>query len=215
MNVFRQCVIGLALLFSAGWCHAQGVTPQLIAERDATAREYFTDTVLMTHTGKSVRFYSDTMKGKVVLINFIYTSCGDACPMITAKLMQAQKEVGELFGTEVRFISISIDPLNDTPAALSAFAKKMDVSHPEWLFLTGEQRNVDYVVAKLGAYTEEVPNHFIGMIMGSAQQARWKKVRPDAPPQAIAQELRSLAEAEAELRSALASQDGKVSQLQQ
>lgn len=211
MRRLHEFLAAFALFAVGAWAHAQAVTPQVLAERDAKARDYFTDTVLKAHTGRTLKFYSDAMKGKVVLINFVYTQCSEACPLITAKLMQVQKDLGPAFGDEVRFLSISIDPVSDTPAALSAFARKMGVSHPEWLFLTGEKRNVDHVVAKLGAYSEEVPNHFTGIIIGSPQQARWKKVRPDAPPQAIVVELRALAEAEAEIRKTAGASGARLS----
>jgi len=168
------------------------------AERDARAREYFTDTVLKTQKGRTLRFYSDTLRGKVVLINFMYTGCGDACPLITAKLVQAKSDLGEAFGREVRFISISIDPLHDRPEDLAKFARKFDAEHAEWYFLTGEQASIDQVVKKLGSYTEKVEDHSTGIIIGSPALGRWKKVRPDAPAKVIAEELRLLVAGETE-----------------
>jgi protein SCO1/2 len=162
------------------------------AEREAKAREYFTDTVLRNQADRAVRFYSDALKGKVVLINFVFTQCGDACPLITAKLVHAKKELGEAFGREVRFISISIDPQHDRPQDLAKFARKFDAVHPEWLFLTGEPASVEHVVKRLGAYTEDIESHSTAIIIGNTQQARWRKVRPDAPAKAIAAELRLL-----------------------
>ena len=170
------------------------------AEREAKAREYFTDTRLKTHSDKTVRFYSDALKDKVVLINFVFTQCGDACPLITAKLVHAKKELGDLFGQEVRFVSISIDPQHDRPQDLAKFAKKFDAVHPEWLFLTGEPANVEAVVKKLGAWTDDVESHSTAIIIGSPRQGKWKKVRPDAPPKVIAEELRYLAAGEVEAR---------------
>src|SRR5262245_45737327 len=158
--------------------HAQQakLTP---AEREAKAREYFTDTKLKTQGDRTVRFYSDAMKDKVVLINFVFTQCGDACPLITAKLVQTKKELGEAFGAEVRFLSISIDPQHDRPAELAKFARKFDAVHPEWLFLTGEPANVEAVVKKLGAWTEEIESHSTAIIIGSPRQGKWKKVRSE------------------------------------
>jgi cytochrome oxidase Cu insertion factor (SCO1/SenC/PrrC family) len=170
------------------------------AEREAKAREYFTDTKLKTQSERTVRFYSDAMKDKVVLINFVFTQCGDACPLITAKLVQAKRELGDAFGSEVRFISISIDPQHDRPADLAKFARKFDAVHPEWLFLTGEPANVDAVVKKLGASIEDIESHSTAIIIGSPRQGKWKKVRPDAPPKAIAEELRHLVAGELEAR---------------
>lgn len=189
------------LSFGLGLGAAQAQQPKLTpAERDAKAREYFTDTALKTQKGRQVRFYSDTMRGKVVLINFMYTGCGDACPLITAKLVQAKNDLGDTFGREVRFLSISIDPAHDRPEDLAKFAKKFDAEHADWLFLTGEQANVEQVVKKLGAYTEQVEDHSTGIIIGSPAQGRWKKVRPDAPVKLIAEELRFLVAGEIEVR---------------
>jgi protein SCO1 len=173
---------------------AQAQAPKLTgAEREAKAREYFTDTKLKTQADRTVRFYSDALKDKVVLINFVFTQCGDSCPLITAKLVYVKKELGEAFGREVRFVSISIDPQHDRPQDLAKFARKFDAVHPEWLFLTGEPANVEHVVKRLGAYTEDIESHSTAIIIGNTAQARWKKVRPDAPAKAIAAELRLLA----------------------
>ena len=170
------------------------------AEREAKAREYFTDTKLKTQADRTVRFYSDALKGKVVLMNFVFTQCGDACPLITAKLVQAKNELGDAFGQEVRFVSISIDPQHDRPQDLAKFAKKFDAVHPEWLFLTGEPANIEVVTKKLGAWTDDVESHSTAIIIGSPRQGKWKKVRPDAPAKAIAEELRQLVAGEIEAR---------------
>src|SRR3954462_10953314 len=143
------------------------------AEREAKAREYFTDTVLKTQADRSVRFYSDAMKGKVVLINFVFTQCGDACPLITAKLVQVKRELGEAFGRDLRFVSISIDPQHDRPQELAKFAAKFDAVHPEWLFVTGEPAKVEAVTKKLGAYTPDIEDHSTAIIIGSPRQMRW------------------------------------------
>jgi protein SCO1 len=175
-----------------GVAQAQQVAPSP-AEREAKAREFFTDTLLTTGSGRAVRLYSDALKDKVVLINFVFTQCGDTCPLITARLVQVKKELGEAFGRDVRFISISVDPEHDRPEDLERFAKKFDALHPEWWFLTGEKANVDLVVKKLGAYTPERESHLTTIIIGNAAQARWKRVRPDAPPKFVADALRDLA----------------------
>ena len=200
MFAFQRILLPvLACGFLLGTSHAQQakLSP---AEREAKAREYFTDTRLKTQADKSVRFYSDALKDKVVLINFVFTQCGEACPLITAKLVHAKKDLGDLFGREVRFVSISIDPQHDRPQDLAKFAKKFDAVHPEWLFLTGEPANVEAVTKKLGAWTDDVESHSTAIIIGSPRQGKWKKVRPDAPPNVIAEELRHLAAGEVEAR---------------
>ena len=193
------CALALILGSAVGAAQAQQakVSP---AEREAKAREYFTDTRLKTQADRTVRFYSDALKGKVVLMNFVFTQCGDACPLITAKLVQTKNEFGEAFGKEVRFLSISIDPLHDRPQDLAKFARKFDAVHPEWLFLTGEPANVEQVVKKLGAWTQDIESHSTAIIIGSPRQGKWKKVRPDAPAKIIAEELRHFVAGEIEAR---------------
>jgi protein SCO1/2 len=177
----------LPLAFGVAHADPQKLSPQ---EREAKARAYFTDTPLETQTERTVRFFSDALKDKVVLINFVFTQCGDACPLITAKLVHAKRELGDAFGKEVRFVSISIDPRHDRPRDLARFARKFDAVHPAWLFLTGEPANVEQVVKKLGAQIEDLESHSTAIIIGSSRQARWRKIRPDAPPRAIAEQLR-------------------------
>src|ERR1051326_2388595 len=168
------------LLVSLAWAVQAQQAKLTPADREAKARGYFTDTKLKH-------------KDKVVLINFVFPQCGDACPLITAKLVHAKKELGDVFGHEVRFVSISIDPQHDRPQDLARFAKKFDAVHPEWLFLTGEPANVEAVVQKLGAWTGDLESHSTAIIIGNVRQGRWRKIRPDAPAKAIAEQLRELA----------------------
>ena len=115
--------------------------------------------------------------------------------MMTRQMRQIQAQ-----SNTVRLVSFSVDPANDTPEAMAKFARKLDAEHAEWLFLTGAQAGVENVVKKLGSYTEQVENHSTGIIIGSPQLGRWKKVRPDAPAKVIAEELRQLVAGEIEVR---------------
>jgi len=162
------------------------------AEREAKARNYFTDTVLTDQHGKPRRFYSDVLKDKTVVINFIFTNCGEACPLITHKLAAVKNKSGDLFGKELRFVSISIDPERDTPEALRKYARKFDVVHPEWIFLTGDKETVMGVVKRLGAWTGSVEAHSTVLLAGNVPAARWRKLKPDLPPEVIAETLQLL-----------------------
>src|ERR1700712_4975071 len=76
---------------------------------------YFPNIELVTQRGERVRFFDDLIKDKVVAINFIYTTCTDACPMETARMVEVEKLLGARLGDDVFFYSISIDPAHDTP----------------------------------------------------------------------------------------------------
>ncbi len=79
---------------------------------------YFPNVPLVTHEGKSVRFFDDLIKDKVVLINFVYTSCEDSCPLETARLAVVQRILGDRVGRDVFMYSITVDPETDTPEVL-------------------------------------------------------------------------------------------------
>ena len=82
---------------------------------------HFPNIELTTQDGKKVHFYDDLIKGKIVAIDLIYTSCQYACPLETARLVQVQKKLGDRVGNDIHFISISIDPEHDTPEVLKEY----------------------------------------------------------------------------------------------
>ncbi|HSP78812.1 MAG TPA: SCO family protein [Myxococcaceae bacterium] len=157
-------------------------------------RSYFTDNLLVTQEGKQVRFYSDVLKDRVVVISFLFTRCDTACPLLARKLKQLQARLGERFGREVHFISISVDPEHDTPERLKAFARKNQATHPGWTFLTGKKEDVNQVIARLGQYVEDIEGHSTLFIAGNVKKRHWTKLRPELPPAAIAEKVRLLAE---------------------
>jgi cytochrome oxidase Cu insertion factor (SCO1/SenC/PrrC family) len=161
------------------------------------ARSYFTDLELVTQDGRKVRFYSDMLEGRTVLINVIYTNCSDACPLITRVLLEARQQLGAQVGKDVHFVTLTSDPLRDTPAAMKAFAAKQSADLPGWTWLTGSKANIDHILKKLGQFSQNVEEHSTLLIAGNVPAKRWSKIRPDAPPVAIAERLKLLASASA------------------
>lgn len=137
---------------------------------------YFPNVPLITQDGKSVRFYDDLLKDKIVTINFIYASCVDACPLETAKLREVQQLLSSRVGVDVFMYSITIDPTHDTPAILKDYAERFGVG-PGWLFLTGKQADIDGIRKKVGLYTEPtsdaVNDHTASFIIGNEASGQW------------------------------------------
>src|SRR5437660_10243123 len=102
---------------------------------------YFPNIELTTQDGKTVHFYDDLIKGKIVAIDLIYTTCQYSCPLETARLAQVQKILGDRVGKDIFFYSISIDPDHDTPEVLRAYMKQFHVG-PGWTFLTGKKEDI-------------------------------------------------------------------------
>lgn len=164
------------------------------AAREAKARAYFTDTVVLDQLARPVRFYSDALAGKVVCVAFIFTQCNDACPLIMQKLTRVQAALGDRFGREVEFVAISVDPENDSPAALAAFALKHGAAAPGWTFLTGTRPALATVAGRLGGWPASPEEHTTAFVAGNVRTRHWTKVRPDMPAEAVADLLRGLAD---------------------
>ena len=165
---------------------------------EASAK-YFPNHVLLTQEGREVRFYEDVLKGKVVLINFMFTTCAGICPPMTANLAKVQSYLGERVGREVRMVSITVDPATDTPEAMRDFAAKHKAG-PGWYFLTGRKENVDWVLYKLGGFTEEKEKHSGVLILGNEATGEWMKVHAMAKPSEIAAAVVKLLDGGAEQR---------------
>ena len=156
------------------------------------ARTWFTDTPLQDQNGETLRFYSDALENRVVLLNVIFTSCTDACPLITRKLKEVREALGEGMADKVWFVSLSSDPLNDSPEMLKAFAAKHGVDGARWLFLTGDAQDMALILGRLGHLVPSPEQHSTLLIAGDVANKRWSKIRPDAPVNAIAQRLQLL-----------------------
>lgn len=152
--------------------------------------DYFPNIELTTQDGEKVRFFDDLIEDKVVLINFIYTTCVDTCPMETAQLTQVQKILGERMGKDVFFYSISIDPEHDTPEVLKEYRARFRAN---WTFLTGDNADIIELRRKLGLYIEEIQdgsnNHNVNMIIGNQATGRWMKRSPFENPYVLADQM--------------------------
>jgi protein SCO1/2 len=164
-----------ALWLSAVVFGVAGVDTAAQARRGA---EYFTNTVLTTQDGEQVRFYDDLLKGKIVAINLIYTTCQYACPLETARLSQVQRKLGDRMGRDVFFYSITIDPEHDTPAVLKEYAQKFNAG-PGWKFLTGKKADIDILSKKLGIYSAPDPGNADGhmpyLLVGNEVTGQWMR----------------------------------------
>jgi protein SCO1 len=158
---------------------------------------YFPNLVMLTQDNRPVHFYDDLLKGKVVLINFIFTTCQGVCSPMTANLARVQNYLAEHLGKEVTMISISVDPTVDTPERLKKYADSFKVK-PGWYFLTGEKKNVDWVLYKLGGYVSDKAQHSSVLIIGNEATGEWMKVLAMSNPTEIASAVTKLLDSKPE-----------------
>src|SRR5688500_5841513 len=106
------------------------------------------DFALISQDGAEVTL--EALRGKVVAVTFIYTSCPDVCPMLTDKVARVQDELGADFGSKIAFLSISVDPEHDTPEVLSEYAEALGANLAGWSFLTGTPAAIREVAHRYG-----------------------------------------------------------------
>ena len=136
---------------------------------------YFSNLPVVTHEGKTLRFYDDLIKGKIVVINFIYTTCPDICSLSTARMALVVKWLGERVGRDIFIYSISLDPGRDTPEVLKKYAKAFSAG-PGWLFLTGKPKDIHLIRWKLGERSRTLSEHRSDMVLGNDATGEWRRI---------------------------------------
>jgi len=109
----------------------------------------FTNALLRTQDKQEVRFYDDLIKGRQVVINFMYADCHGACPMVTSTLIKVYQSLKPRMGQDVFFYSITVRPQTDTPEALKHYAKTRKADLPGWKFLTGDAYDIETIRFRL------------------------------------------------------------------
>jgi protein SCO1/2 len=137
-------------------------------------KEYLPNNLVVTQDNKSLSFYDDVLKGKIVILSFIYTTCRDICPVVTARLSQLEEKLGSVVGRDVFFVSVSIDPENDTPEKLKEYAKAFSAG-PSWLFLTGTSTDMEVIRYKLGERSDKISQHRNEILLYNDNNGVWER----------------------------------------
>jgi len=138
------------------------------------------DLPVVNQDGGTQHFYKDLVKGKLVAINFIYTTCTTICPPLGAGFSQIQDRLGARLGAEVFLISVTVDPVVDTPARLKAWGKKFHAK-PGWTLVTGNKRNVDNLLKAVGAFTPAKETHAPIVLLGNEAAGTWLRTHGLTP----------------------------------
>lgn len=123
------------------------------------------DFALLDQDGERVSL-SD-LAGKTVLLDFIFTECPGPCPILTAKHVAVQKKIPAALAADIEFVSISLDPRNDTPEAMKRYAAKHGADLRHWSFLTGPVEEVEPVVVSYGIGTARSEDGDIEHVVGT------------------------------------------------
>lgn len=141
---------------------------------DSAAKKYFSDVELIDQNGRKLRFYTDVLQNKVVVINSFFTTCTSVCPPMNRNFEKIQEALGDRLGKEAFLVSITVDPITDTPERLKEYSRRFH-AREGWIFLTGKKENVDWALYKLGQYVEAKDDHTTIVIIGNEPKGLWKK----------------------------------------
>jgi cytochrome oxidase Cu insertion factor (SCO1/SenC/PrrC family) len=171
---------------------------------DGREQEYFTNRVLTDQEGRPVRFHDDVLRGRTVLLGWVFTACPDACPLLAARSLAvaeaaaaaAAAGAGAAAPPPPRIVHLSTDPRRDTPARLKAWAARFG-AYPDWVLLTGAPADLREVARRLGQAVDEArpDRHTTLLLAGNLPARRWAKLRPDLPEAAAAAALAEIAAA--------------------
>lgn len=154
--------------------HAHHAAQTPLATAPGAATVALRDLPLVDRNGRRVRLVSDVLDGRVAVISFVYTTCTTVCPVTSATFARLQSELGERLGREVVLVSITVDPLRDTPARLKRYAAQHGAGEG-WMWLTGAKADLDAVLKGMGAYTPNYQDHPAMVLVGDARRGEWKR----------------------------------------
>ena len=155
MNTRPAWFFGVVVVFAtAGWL-APGLSRAAREGNSLPRIGPAPEFVLTTQDGE--RLSLKELRGKVVAVTFIYASCADTCPLLTAKMAGLQAHLGADFGPKVFFLSITVDPERDTPEVLKRYARAHGVNLAGWALLTGTPGEIREVARRYGIYYKKMP----------------------------------------------------------
>lgn len=152
---------------------------------------YIPNVPVVDQNGKALHFYDDLVKGKLVVVNFIYTNCRDICPLVTARLARLADVLGDSVGRDIFFISVAIDPEHDTPERLKEHAEAFGVGRG-WTFVTGRKADIDLIRNRLGERSRFLSEHRNELLLGNDRNGSWARDSAFADVNVLASNVRDM-----------------------
>jgi len=173
---------------------ALGVLTALLTTPSTAGRwdgSYVPNVPVVSQDGKVFQFWDDLIKDKIFVISFFYTSCKEICPLATARLSELQDILGDALGRDIFFYTISVDPENDTPERLKAYAQAMHAG-PGWQFLTGMPEDIKAIRDKLGDRAKALSEHRNEVLLGNGATGEWQRDNPLSDLPRLATTIRAM-----------------------
>jgi protein SCO1/2 len=140
----------------------------------STEKYVMPDVVLVNQNGVKIPFKKFLESDKPVVLDFIYGTCTTICPVLSVGFVNLQRKLGPEAGN-VRFVSISIDPENDTPHVMKEYLTRYRAK-PGWDFLTGTRRDIDKVMLAFSAYVPDKMSHMPLTFIHAPKRDQWVRL---------------------------------------
>lgn len=140
-----QCMLTVALWLSAS---------TIVAANEPLPRIGPAPQFALTTQDRQALKLSD-LRGKVVAVTFIFTTCKDTCPVLTAKLVGVQRKLTGPTDADIAFAAISLTPKHDTPEVLKHYAQAHTADLNRWSFLTGDAKQIRTLAKQYGIYVKD------------------------------------------------------------
>lgn len=149
------------------------------------------DRPVLDQDGVAHSFARDMVGNRLVVVNFIYTTCGTLCPLQSAVMATLQGDLGNRLEQSVRLVSITVDPAGDRPAQLHEQAERFGAMRG-WNFLTGETKDIEVILTGMQAWVETPEDHSGFFLVGSADLHEWAKVEALASPAVLMEKINEM-----------------------
>lgn len=201
---FANCLWGAAALLALGLApalaedharhhhHHHQAAPDP-AEEPAGVQVKVEDVLLTDQDGRQVKLKGEVIGERIVVIDFVYTTCTTVCPVVSSLFAKLQEQLGERLGRDVSLVSLSVDPVRDTPARLKQYGQRYG-ARPGWSWLTGSSEAVTAALKGFGTYTPRFEDHPVILLVGDPRSGRWTRLYGFSDPAQILAAVDGLAQ---------------------
>lgn len=176
-----------------GWLWSDRSRADEVAHPMPRASDRLPDLPLINHRGEKVRFYTDLISNRPVVINMMYVNCRGTCPGTTARLSEMWPELEAAIGHNLRLISITLEPETDSPKVLAEYAesyqpRKASSLKSDWQFLSGQKGDIEAIRKGLGLtdpdpkIDQDVTQHATLLTFGNDRLDRWASLPVETSP---------------------------------
>lgn len=155
--------------------HQHANEPEKPPSHKEPVRLTIPDVEALNQDGQKIHFYEDLIRGKVVVVSFIFTTCASFCPLQGEALNRFQAALGNRLGKDVNIICVSIDPETDTPERLRAWGTRFG-ARPGWTLVTGKKVEIDKIAMALTGAPAMKGGHEPVMFIGDNEKGNWVRV---------------------------------------